>query len=146
VAGRAGRAAAAGEVFLQTYDPEHAVMVALAAGDLAGFLAQEAAMRRPGHWPPFGRLVALIVSGPEERLVETIARRIAAAAPRARGIEVMGPAPAPFAILRGRHRRRLLLKAARGVAVQAYVQSWLAGAEIPRSVRVDVDVDPISFM
>ncbi len=146
VAGRAGRAAAAGEVFLQTYDPEHAVMAALAAGDLAGFLAQEASMRRPGHWPPFGRLVALIISGPEERLVETIARRIAAAAPRARGIEVMGPAPAPFAILRGRHRRRLLLKATRGVAVQAYVQSWLAGAEIPRSVRVDVDVDPISFM
>jgi primosomal protein N' (replication factor Y) len=146
VAGRAGRAAAPGEVFLQSYAPEHPVMASLAAGDLAGFLAQEAAQRRPGHWPPFGRLVALIVSGPNEGLVDTIARRIAGAAPRARGVEVMGPAPAPFAILRGQHRRRLLLKAARGVAVQAYVKDWLAATEIPRSVRVDVDVDPVSFM
>ncbi len=146
VAGRAGRAAAPGQVFLQSYAPEHPVMTALAAGDLAGFMAQEAAQRRPGHWPPFGRLVALIVSGPNEGMVETIARRLAGAAPRARGVEVMGPAPAPFAILRGQHRRRLLLKAARGVAVQPYVKAWLGGTEIPRSVRVDVDVDPVSFL
>ncbi len=146
VAGRAGRAAAPGQVLLQSYAPEHPVMTALAAGDLAGFMAQEAAQRRPGHWPPFGRLVALIVSGPNEGVVETIARRIAGAAPRARGVEVMGPAPAPFAILRGRHRRRLLLKAARGLAVQPYVKAWLAATEIPTSVRVDVDVDPVSFL
>jgi primosomal protein N' (replication factor Y) len=146
VAGRAGRAAAPGQVWLQTYAPEHPVMTALAAGDLAGFLAQEAAQRRPGHWPPFGRLVALIVSGTDEPLVDTVSRRLAGRAPRVRGIEVLGPAPAPFAILRGRHRRRLLMKAARGVAVQRFIKDWLADADIPRSVRVDVDVDPVSFM
>ncbi|MDR3521305.1 MAG: primosomal protein N' [Acidocella sp.] len=146
VAGRAGRAEAPGVVLLQTYAPEHPVMAALLSGDLNAFMAQEAVQRRPGHWPPFGRLVALIVSGPDERMADQIARALARAAPSGAGIEILGPAPAPFALLRGRHRRRLLLKAARHIDVQSLVRDWLTRTDIPRSVRVDVDVDPVSFM
>ncbi len=146
VAGRAGRAEAPGRVLLQSFAPEHPVIAALISGDLPEFLAQEAAQRRPGHWPPYGRLVALIVSATEERLADNTARALSRNAPQGQGIAVLGPAPAPFALLRGRFRRRLLLKAAKHVAVQGLVRDWLARTDIPKNVRVDVDVDPVSFM
>ncbi len=146
VAGRAGREDAVGRVFLQTFDPEHPVIAALLSGDLPAFYAQEAAQRRPGHWPPFGRLAALIVSALDERLAEAAARALYRSAPRGKGVDVLGPAPAPFALLRGRHRRRLLLKTARQIAVQPLLRDWLARTEVPKAVRVDVDVDPVSFM
>ncbi len=146
VAGRAGRAEAPGRVLLQTFSPEHPVIRALLSGDLAAFMAQEARERRPGHWPPFGRLAALIVSATEERLADQVARALAREAPKGAGIEVLGPAPAPFALLRGRHRRRLLLKTRRDVGVQGVIREWLGRVDIPRNVRVDVDVDPVSFM
>jgi len=146
VAGRAGRAEAPGTVLLQSFAPEHPVIAALLSGDLPDFYTQEAEQRRPGHWPPFGRLVALIVSATEERLADHAARALAGAAPRGPGIEILGPAPAPFALLRGRFRRRLLLKAARGTPVQTLVRDWLAATDIPKNVRVDVDIDPVSFM
>jgi primosomal protein N' (replication factor Y) len=133
-------------VLLQTFAPEHPVMRALLSGDLAAFMAQEAAQRRPGHWPPFGRLAGVIVSAMEERAADFSARALGRSAPSGPGIEVLGPAPAPFALLRGRHRRRLLLKAAKGVDVQGVVRGWLSRTEIPRGVRVEVDVDPVSFM
>lgn len=146
VAGRAGRAEAPGTVLLQSFAPEHPVIAALLSGDLPEFLRQEAAMRQPGHWPPFGRLAALIVSATEERLADQIARDLAREAPRGQGIEVLGPAPAPIALLRGRFRRRLLLKTSRSIAVQPVLREWLARVEVPRQVKLDVDVDPVSFM
>jgi len=146
VAGRAGRAEAPGQVLLQTFAPEHPVIAALLSGDLPEFLAQEAAQRRPGHWPPFGRLAALIISAEDERLADQAARDLARAAPQGKGIQVLGPAPAPIALLRGRFRRRLLLKTVREIAVQKLLRDWLARVEVPRAVRVDVDIDPVSFM
>jgi primosomal protein N' (replication factor Y) len=146
VAGRAGRAQAPGRVLLQTFAPQNPVIAAILSGDLANFMTQEAAARRPGHWPPFGRLVALIISGPDERATDHVARALARSAPSGPGIDVLGPAPAPFAILRGRHRRRLLLKAARHIDVQTLVTDWIDKTEIPRTIRVDIDVDPVSFM
>ena len=146
VAGRAGRAEAPGRVLLQTFAPEHPVMQALLSGDLSAFLAQEVAQRRPGHWPPFGRLAALVVSALDEALADRTARALARTAPRGEGIEVLGPAPAPFALLRGRHRRRLLLKTRRDIAVQPLIRDWLARTETDRAARVDVDIDPVSFL
>ena len=146
VAGRAGRAEAPGRVLLQSYDPTHPVIAALISGDLGAFLTQEAELRRPGCWPPFGRLAALIISAEDERLADQIARALARAAPQKEGIEVLGPAPAPIALLRGRHRRRLLLKTRRDIAVQPILHEWLACVPIPRQVRLDVDIDPVSFM
>ncbi|TCH96649.1 primosomal protein N' [Roseococcus sp. SYP-B2431] len=147
VAGRAGREGGTpGTVLLQTFSPEHPVMLALVADDMAGFLRAEAAQRAPGHWPPFGRLAALIVSSEDPRSAERAARDLGLAAPAGSGIQVLGPAPAPLALLRGRHRHRLLLKAERGLRVQPILEDWLARAQIPRDVRVQVDVDPVGFL
>jgi len=146
VAGRAGRAEAPGRVLLQSFSPEHPVMQALVSGDLDAFMAAEAAMRRPGHWPPFGRLAALIVSAVEEREADRTARDLGRAAPGGEGVEVLGPAPAPLALLRGRHRRRLLLKTRRDIAVQPILRDWLARVPVPNHVRVQVDVDPVGFL
>jgi primosomal protein N' (replication factor Y) len=146
VGGRAGRAEAPGRVILQTFSPEHPVMQALVGGDLRAFMAQESAARRPGGWPPHGRLAALIVSADDAQAADAAARDLGRAAPHGDGVTVLGPAPAPLAILRGRHRRRLLLKARRDVAVQPLLRDWLAQVKIGRGVRVDVDVDPVSFL
>ncbi|WP_372617303.1 primosomal protein N' [Falsiroseomonas sp.] len=146
VSGRAGRAEAPGKVLLQTFSPDHPVMHALVSGDIAAFMAEEAAGRRPGHWPPFGRLAALIVSSEDEREADRAARDLGLAAPRAAGVEVLGPAPAPLALLRGRHRRRLLLKARRDVSVQPVLREWIGRVELPNSVRVQIDVDPVGFL
>jgi primosomal protein N' (replication factor Y) len=146
VSGRAGRAEAPGRVLLQTFSPDHPVMKALVSGDLRAFMAQESAQRRPGGWPPYGRLAALIVSADDPQSADEAARDLGRAAPRVPGVTVLGPAPAPLAILRGRHRRRLLLKARRDVAVQPLLRAWLAQVKVGKGVRVDVDVDPVSFL
>jgi primosomal protein N' (replication factor Y) len=146
VAGRAGRAEAPGRVLLQSFSPDHPVMRALVSGDLDAFMQEEAAMRRPGHWPPFGRLAALIVSSEEEREADRTARDLGLAAPGGEGVQVLGPAPAPLALLRGRHRRRLLLKTRRDIAVQPILREWLARVPVPNHVRVQVDVDPVGFL
>jgi primosomal protein N' (replication factor Y) len=146
VAGRAGREEHRGRVLLQSFAPEHQVMQALVSGDLDAFMAAEADARRPGHWPPFGRLAALIVSSEDERAADRAARDLGLAAPGGEGVEVLGPAPAPLAILRGRHRRRLLLKTRRDIAVQPLLHDWLAKVEVAGNVRVQVDVDPVGFL
>lgn len=121
-------------------------MQALAAGDLAAFMAREAAQRRPGHWPPYGRLAALIVSADAAEQADALARDLGRAAPHGEGVTVLGPAPAPLALLRGRHRRRLLLKTRRDIAVQPILRAWLARVPVPRGARVEIDVDPVSFL
>ena len=146
VAGRAGRAEAPGQVLLQTFSPEHPVMQALVGGDLAAFMEAEAENRRPGNWPPYGRLAALIVSADTAQAADELARDLGRAAPRGDGLVVLGPAPAPLAILRGRHRRRLLLKTRRDIPVQPLLHAWLDAVPVTGTGRVDVDVDPISFL
>ncbi len=146
VAGRAGRAEAPGQVLLQTFSPEHPVMRALLEGDLPRFMETEAALRRPGHWPPYGRLAALIVSAETAPAADALAQALGRAAPHGDGILVLGPAPAPLAILRGRHRRRLLLKTRRDIAVQPILRAWLETVQVTGKDRVDVDVDPVSFL
>ncbi|WP_207480204.1 primosomal protein N' [Arenibaculum pallidiluteum] len=146
VAGRAGRGERPGTVLLQTFSPENPVMQALQRYDRDAFLEREAHDRLEAGMPPFGRLAALIVSGEEMEQVDAVARRLGRTAPRSAEVQVLGPAPAPFALLRGRHRRRLLLKAPRSVQVQPLIAAWLAEVPIPGSVRVQVDIDPYSFL
>ncbi len=146
VSGRAGRAEHPGRALLQTYMPEHPVIAALASGDRAGFLQQEAAARRAGGWPPFGRLAALIVSSPFPDRADRFAALLARRAPQGPGLRVLGPADAPLSVLRGRHRRRLLLHTARNVSVQQALHRWLDSIEVPRAVRLQVDIDPYSFL
>jgi primosomal protein N' (replication factor Y) len=146
VAGRAGRADRPGRVLLQTHDPDAPVMRALVANDGAAFLAAEQAARRDDGWPPFGRLAALVVSAPDEARAAAQARALARAAPRRPDVLVLGPAPAPLALLRGQHRHRLLVKAPRTVNLSTLVRDWLAATPQDGAVRIQVDIDPQSFL
>jgi primosomal protein N' (replication factor Y) len=154
VAGRAGRAEHRGRVLLQTAEPEHPVMQALAAGAEENgrdtFFEAEAAARKAAGLPPFGRLAALILSGPDPRQLDETARALARSAPQEAlkegGVSILGPAPAPLAVLRGRHRRRFLVKAPRGFRLQPLLRAWLGQAKLPHAVRLQVDIDPYSFL
>jgi primosomal protein N' (replication factor Y) len=146
VAGRAGREERPGRVLLQTFDPEHPVMQALVSGERDRFLALEQEGRRRHGWPPFGRLAALIVSAPDSEAVDLATAALARAAPHLRGVQVLGPAPAPLAVLRGRHRRRFLVKAERQVNLQSVLRQWLGAVKVASNTRVQVDVDPYSFL
>jgi primosomal protein N' (replication factor Y) len=146
VGGRAGRAEHKGRVLIQTWMPDQPVMKALALGDRDRFLEAEAAARRGSGLPPFGRLAALIVSAGEAEAADFAARALARSAPQLPGIMVLGPAPAPLAVLRGRHRRRFLVKAGREVNLQAVLRGWLSRVRVQGSTRVQVDIDPYSFL
>ena len=131
---------------LQTHLPEAPVMQALANGDRDGFLAAESDGRKIAGMPPFGRLVGLVISAPDAERADASARAIAKAAPDLRDVEILGPAPAPLTLLRGRHRRRLLVKTTRAVNIQKVLQDWLGPIKLPNAVRLTVDVDPYSFL
>ena len=146
VAGRAGRAERPGRALVQTYDPDHAVMQALASGARDRFLEIEAADRRAAGMPPFGRLAALILSCRDDGLLDRACGALARAAPHGPSLEVLGPAPAPLAVLRRQHRRRFLLRVARSRAVQPIIASWLARVDLPAAIRLRIDIDPYSFL
>lgn len=146
VAGRAGRADKPGRAMIQTYAPDSPAIALLAAGDRDGFMEQEMAAREALGFPPFGRLGAVILSGLSSEQADEWANAFAAVQPNAEGVEVWGPAPAPIAVLRGRHRRRFLVRADRNVDLSAYLMSWKARVKPPPSVRVTLDVEPYSFM
>jgi primosomal protein N' (replication factor Y) len=150
VAGRSGRAQSRqerpGRVLIQTHLPEHPVMQALAAGDKERFYAEELAERRHGGMPPFGRLAAVIVSGHDLQEVRGFAGLLAREAPNGPGLRVLGPAPAPLAVLRGRHRQRLLAIAGPEVDLATALRPWLKGRRLPGSLRLHIDIDPYSFL
>jgi primosomal protein N' (replication factor Y) len=147
VTGRAGRALTKGRGYIQTHMPEHPVMQAIISGDRESFLEREIDMRRRGLLPPFGRLAAIVISARDRDLAETYAREVARRAPRVAQIEVLGPAEAPIAVVRGRHRWRLLVKAPRDKNIQGYLRAW--GEALPKiggDLRLTVDVDPYNFL
>ena len=146
VSGRAGRGAKPGHVFIQTHSPKAQVMQALVTGDAEAFYTAETEARRDADAPPFGRYAAIIVSSEDQGAAQSTANAIARAAPKVDGMHVFGPAPAPLAMLRGRHRYRLLVHARRALAVQDVIREWLGGLEWTPKVRVAVDVDPYSFL
>jgi len=147
VAGRAGRASRNGKAFLQTYHPDHPVMRAMITGDREAFYAHELAAREAGGLPPFGRLAALIVSANEHDVAMGYAKKLLSAAPMADGVKLFGPADAPVAMVRGRHRVRLLAQSGKDFDLSGYVRFWLGSAEkITGNLRVQIDIDPMSFM
>lgn len=145
VTGRAGRISDGGRALLQTHAPQHPVIAAMLAGDAEAFYAEETEIRRAGGLPPFQRLAALIVSATDRSEAYAHAAALARNAPHAQ-IEVLGPAEAPLAILRGRFRYRLLVRAARSVPLQSILADWLAVVPVTGTVRRTVDIDPQSFM
>ncbi|MBT0958770.1 primosomal protein N' [Alphaproteobacteria bacterium KMM 3653] len=147
VAGRAGRKEIPGEAMLQTYQPEHPVIRAILGGDEEAFWAAEAEERRATGAPPYGRMAGVVLSSTEAQeafdLGAEMARRIAPL--EAVGAQVFGPAPAPIARIRGRHRVRLLVKAPKGAPLQDAVRKWLAQFRTKGAQRITVDIDPQSF-
>ena len=146
VAGRAGRADKPGRAIIQTYAPDSPAIALLAAGDRDAFFAHELDQRRLVGFPPFGRLGAVILSAPSSEQVDDAARVFSDAQPNATGIDVWGPAPAPITILRGRHRRRFLIRSDRNVDLSAFLSAWRERVKLPSAVRITLDVEPYSFM
>ncbi len=148
VSGRAGRAGLRGEAWLQTHQPDHPVIRAILGGDDEAFWRAEAAERRIAGVPPYGRMAGVILSSPDVQAVFDFGAELARRDDPLRrvGAQVFGPAPAPVARVRGRHRVRLLVKADRGVALQAALAEWVGQLKCPASVRLAVDIDPQSFM
>jgi len=151
VVGRAGRDAGIGRGFLQTHQPDHPVMRALIAQDREAFYDAEIELREKTHYPPFGRLASIVVSGADKHETMAYARELARSAPinenAKDGVRLLGPAEAPLALIRGRHRMRLLLKAARNYDLSAYLRRLLAKAPKRRgTIKLDIDVDPQSFL
>ncbi|UVO52278.1 primosomal protein N' [Sphingomonas sp. SUN019] len=146
VSGRAGRGEKPGHVFIQTHSPKAQVMQALITGDATAFYEAETDARREAGAPPFGRYAAIVVSSEDQPAALETARLVGRSAPTVDGMEVYGPAPAPLAMLRGRHRYRLLVHARRALDVQDVIRDWLGGVEWAAKVRVTVDVDPYSFL
>ena len=146
VAGRAGREERPGRVMIQTHLPDHPVMQGLKAGDKDQFYAEELAERYDAGLPPFGRLASLIVSGRDAAEVRKLATDLARNAPDQAGLRVLGPAPAPIAMLRGRYRQRLLVMAADGVDLTGSIAPWIKNARPRGNLRLHVDVDPYSFL
>lgn len=145
VSGRAGRAAKRGKVLMQSYQPGHPVIGALAAGDRDGFAEAELEGRASLGFPPYGRLAAVILSGENEARLNQTARELAATVPQAEGVEIWGPAPAPLYRLRGTCRLRFLVKTTRQVSIQAVLKEWMSRVKIPSSIRRTVDIDPYTF-
>ncbi len=144
--GRAGRRDRPGRALLQTYAPEHPVMQALAAQDRDAFIEAEMEARELAVLPPFGRLASVIVSGPDPAALEAYVRQLASVAPNADGVDIFGPADAPLALIRGRRRKRFLVRADRNVDLQGFLAAWRARARPPGAIRVVLDVDPYSFL
>jgi primosomal protein N' (replication factor Y) len=144
--GRAGRRDRPGRALLQTYAPEHSVMQALKAQDRDAFVAAEMEERLFAKLPPFGRLAAVIASGPDAAQLDAFMQEMARAAPNAEGVEVYGPADAPLGLVRGRRRKRFLVRADRGVDLSAYMATWRARVKPPGAIRVAIDIDPYSFL
>ena len=145
VAGRAGRGEQPGQALLQTASPETEVLQCLARGDRQAFIEQEKAARMEAGMPPFGRLAGIVLSSRSLAAVEDAARLLADSRPNYEEVAVLGPAPAPIAYLRGRHRQRFIVRTPRDVHLQEVIRTWLEPLKMPSSVRLQVDIDPYHF-
>ena len=145
VAGRCGREQKPGTVYLQTFDPEHLVIQAVANWDQAKFVELELEDRQIHGMPPFGRLSSLVLSGRDNTEILSFCRKLLHSAPKHSSLMIMGPVPAPLSRLKNQFRWRFLLKHPKGFAIQAFIRHWFAQTTKPASVRLMVDIDPLAF-
>lgn len=147
VTGRAGRAGGESLGLLQSYQPAHPVISTIVGGDSESFYEREIDARRQATLPPFGRLASIIISGQDKRETERYAYTLRHASPNNESVRVLGPAEAPLAMIRGRHRYRILVHTSRSFGMQDWLRTWFRQAEKPRgNIRVQTDIDPQSFV
>jgi primosomal protein N' (replication factor Y) len=144
VSGRAGRGGKQGKIFIQTFDPCHSLFDALKSNNLNDFIRLEIESRRENGWPPFSALAAVIISGTNKELTEQVAKNLYKTRPR--NVKVFGPAPAPLFLLRGRTRWRFLLKSFKKKSLNCAIRHWIFSQKIPKTVKIQIDIDPISFL
>ena len=146
VSGRAGRSDKEGTVYLQTLYPDNAVLKAVTTNDRESFIQIEQQSRSVLHLPPYGKLASLIVTSTNEEAAMKTAQYLAQTAPNIQGVRLIGPAPAPLYLLGGKYRYRLILKTLKTINIQNIIRNWFKSLHFPSNVRVDVDIDPYSFM
>ncbi len=146
VAGRAGRGDAPGRVLMQTYQPDHPVLQAICNGDRDSFMAADMAARRAAKMPPYGQLTALVIEAQKEPILKKFCDALAAAAPSAPGVRIMGPIAAQVYQVRNWYRMRFLVAGDARAMLQPLVAHWLAKVTPPANVRVKIDVNPQNFM
>ncbi|MCT4575609.1 MAG: primosomal protein N' [Alphaproteobacteria bacterium] len=145
VSGRAGRHDLPGRVLIQTYEADTVLMQALENNDKEAFLEEEKALRADRNLPPYGKLASLIVSCNDENLLNQACRELSSHIPKTEGIIILGPAEAPIYRLRGKYRKRYLIKIDKNKNAQKTLQFWINSSNIDKRVRVQIDIDPYSF-
>jgi primosomal protein N' (replication factor Y) len=145
VAGRSGRVDVHGHVYIQTVQPKHPVMQNLQNYDRDTLVETLIKEREKYAMPPFARMAVVTLSGTNLPKTKAAANLLAQHIPENEGVEVLGPAPAPIALLRGRHRLRFLVRTSRKEKIQDYLRGWLASVKIPHTLRIGVDIDPQHF-
>ncbi len=148
VAGRAGRFEKGGRVIVQTYRPQASVIRRAAANDAEGFYADELAMRRELGFPPFARLIRVVLRSKDRdearAMAHELARRVALAG--AAGVELLGPAECPIGLIAGNARWQLILRSAEAGPARAALCAALADWKLPPSVYAEIDPDPVSLL
>lgn len=144
VAGRAGRAEKKGKILIQTFKPSHPFYAALRSADSNSFMDMEMESRQENCLPPFSRLAAVIISGTNKELTEKIAKELGKI--KISDVTLLGPAPAPIFLLRGRTRWRILLKASKKTSINNLIKKWHLAVKIPKNVKIQIDIDPINFL
>ena len=146
IGGRAGRAERSGRVLIQTYNPGHRIMDAVTSGDRSRFLDLEMRSRRYYRMPPFGKLVAIIVSGRDLKILENVTQALARTAPRYKDVSIFGPIEAPLFKIYQRYRLRFLIKTVPKVPIQKIIAEWVGTVRVPSTVQIAIDIDPYTFV
>ena len=150
VAGRSGRHTAGtndkGIVYLQTFDTENPIIKAIAQNNRDDFFEKELISRKNANMPPYGRLAAIILSSKFESNLDSFSSDISRLAPSFKNVKIFGPAPAPMYFLRGKYRRRFLIKSDKTVNIQKVLIDWTKKINKPSNINLNIDIDPFSFM
>jgi primosomal protein N' (replication factor Y) (superfamily II helicase) len=146
VGGRAGREIANGQIFIQTYNPEHPLILALSSYNRQKFIEEEMNTRKAMHMPPFGRLAAVIISSTQEKKLIDFSKELVRVAPITKEIQILGPAPALIYKIRGKFRYRVLIKTKRNINIQKYFNAWIENLKVPSHVHMKIDIDPYYFL
>ncbi len=146
VAGRAGRVEDKGYVLLQSYTPENPLLQTIVSQDRAAFIDLELSNRRPMMMPPFGRLAALIISCKSEEKGRDLLKILSSKTPRFSDVTVLGPAPAPLYKLGGWYRFRYLVHFPKNIHIQTILRNWVEGVSLPKDIKIQIDIDPYSFL
>jgi len=148
VAGRAGRGDEPGEVVVQSYACDNPGIRHAATDDYRGFMTSEISSRRTLGYPPYGRMIRILLKGREEAAVlktgRDVLRRLSAVVPES--VSVLGPAPAPLYRLNRWYRVHLFLRGPSALTLRKCVESSGIDALSRKNVHIAVDVDPVDML